>query len=424
MRSCTSSSALVGGDLAGSCESLSTGSRFGSAAIRRDPPRDAEQRRLPRPSRRRCAAPARRGSARAARPSRRSPPAPRPRRRGCGRAGTARRRRAPRREVLEHGAQVVEQRVGMRARRRARPSELAVPAVVVGAHLEPERDQPLGDVRVAPAVLAEAVHEQDRAARVDAVGRRPVAQADRRAVRQPARVASYAASSAGGRSQRSEWRARRAAVTLRRACSASTASATPPTSSASRSRSPTRASRSSRSRSTRPTARRCARSAARTSCPVLVDGDEVVTDSTRILHHLEERFPDPPLFPADPAGARRGRGLPRLVQPRLEARAEPDRRRDRARRGRRARTSPAGAPGCSAGSTCSRACSTGRDHLFGAFGAADCAAWPFLRYAAQRSSPDDDELFHRVLHERHDARPSGHRDLRAWIARVGERPMA
>ena len=32
---------------------------------------------------------------------------------------------------------------------------------------------------------------------------------------------------------------------------------------------------------------------------MLVDGDEVVADSTRILHHLDERFPEPPLFPAD-----------------------------------------------------------------------------------------------------------------------------
>src|SRR5687768_6286397 len=35
--------------------------------------------------------------------------------------------------------------------------------------------------------------------------------------------------------------------------------------------------------------------------PVLVDGDAIVTDSTRILQHLEERFPDPPLFPAEAA---------------------------------------------------------------------------------------------------------------------------
>ncbi|MBA3476458.1 MAG: glutathione S-transferase N-terminal domain-containing protein, partial [Actinobacteria bacterium] len=35
--------------------------------------------------------------------------------------------------------------------------------------------------------------------------------------------------------------------------------------------------------------------------PVLVDGDTVVADSTAILEHLEERFPERPLYPADPA---------------------------------------------------------------------------------------------------------------------------
>src|SRR5438067_5398691 len=35
--------------------------------------------------------------------------------------------------------------------------------------------------------------------------------------------------------------------------------------------------------------------------PVLVDGDDVVFDSTRIVEHLEERFPDPPLYPHDEA---------------------------------------------------------------------------------------------------------------------------
>ena len=42
---------------------------------------------------------------------------------------------------------------------------------------------------------------------------------------------------------------------------------------------------------------------------------------------------------------------------------------------------------------------TGREHLFGEFGAADCIAWPFLRYAVAIDA-DDDELFHRVLNER------------------------
>src|SRR5215208_7507484 len=35
--------------------------------------------------------------------------------------------------------------------------------------------------------------------------------------------------------------------------------------------------------------------------PVLVDGDEVIPDSIRMLRHLEERHPDPPLFPRDAA---------------------------------------------------------------------------------------------------------------------------
>ena len=35
--------------------------------------------------------------------------------------------------------------------------------------------------------------------------------------------------------------------------------------------------------------------------PVLVDGERVLFDSPVILAHLEERFPEPPLYPADPA---------------------------------------------------------------------------------------------------------------------------
>ena len=41
----------------------------------------------------------------------------------------------------------------------------------------------------------------------------------------------------------------------------------------------------------------------------------------------------------------------------------------------------------------------GRDHLFGDdFSAADCAAFPFLKYAKLRD-PEDDELFHRILED-------------------------
>jgi glutathione S-transferase len=151
--------------------------------------------------------------------------------------------------------------------------------------------------------------------------------------------------------------------------------------------------------------------------PVLVDGDEVITDSTRILHHLERRFPDPPLFPSDPAAAaevevfldwfnRAWKREPNLIAD--GAGSSEDVERWSARMRRRL--------------DIFEGLLTGREHLFGAFGAADCAAWPFLRYAVA-IEPDDDEPFHRILHERMPLEPR-HRNLRDWIARVDERPQA
>jgi glutathione S-transferase len=43
--------------------------------------------------------------------------------------------------------------------------------------------------------------------------------------------------------------------------------------------------------------------------PVLVDGDLVVYDSTQIFEYLEERLPEPPLYPRDLAGRARCRRL-------------------------------------------------------------------------------------------------------------------
>jgi glutathione S-transferase len=153
--------------------------------------------------------------------------------------------------------------------------------------------------------------------------------------------------------------------------------------------------------------------------PVLVDGDEVVADSTRILEHVEARFPDPPLYPRDPARRAEVRLFvdwfnrvwkvpPNALADLLDAGA-PD-------------------PGAVARHVAAlraaldhfEALLTGRDHLLGEFGAADCAAWPFLRYAVA-IDPRDTETFHRVLHE-HQRLDGRHPRLAAWIERVGERP--
>jgi glutathione S-transferase len=59
-------------------------------------------------------------------------------------------------------------------------------------------------------------------------------------------------------------------------------------------------------------------------------------------------------------------------------------------------------------------------YLFGAdFTAADCAAFPFLKYALARE-PDDAELFHRILDDYQSV--SERPRLAAWIERVDRRP--
>ena len=154
--------------------------------------------------------------------------------------------------------------------------------------------------------------------------------------------------------------------------------------------------------------------------PVLVDGDEVIPDSVRILRHLEAKWPDPPLFPRD--GARRAeldvfldwfnevwKVPPNAMEAELE-RDEPDQRLvdDLSRRMR-------------ASLDRFEQLLDGRDHLLGDdFSAADCAAFPFLKYAKLRD-PADDELFHRILEE-HLPLDGRHPRLSAWIDRVNERP--
>ena len=153
--------------------------------------------------------------------------------------------------------------------------------------------------------------------------------------------------------------------------------------------------------------------------PVLVDGDQVIPDSIRILRHLEARWPDPPLFPRD--RARRAeldvfldwfndvwKVAPNAIERELE-RSEPDHD--------RISTLSARMRGSL---DLFEDMLDGRDHLFGDFSAADCAAFPFLKFAKLRD-PADDELFHRILED--NLRLDGtHPRMSPWIDRVNARP--
>jgi maleylpyruvate isomerase len=155
--------------------------------------------------------------------------------------------------------------------------------------------------------------------------------------------------------------------------------------------------------------------------PVIEDRGTVVADSTAILRYLEEHYPDPPLFPREPA--RRAeldvflewfnevwKGPPNAIDDEL-AGADPDEERIAALGAR-----------MHGWLDVFEGMLDGRDHLFGEFSAADCAAFPFLKFARGRD-PEDDESFHRVL-EDHLRLDGSHPRLAAWIERVDERPRA
>lgn len=156
--------------------------------------------------------------------------------------------------------------------------------------------------------------------------------------------------------------------------------------------------------------------------PVADFDGEVVADSTAILRRLEDLHPEPPLWPEP--GARRAemdvfidwfngvwKAAPNAIAAAIE-RGAPD----------QFALDAHGAEMRAALGTF-EALLDGRNHLFGEdLSAADCIAFPFLKYATRRD-PADHELFHRVLEE---YQPLGddHPNLRAWIDRVDSRPRA
>ena len=154
--------------------------------------------------------------------------------------------------------------------------------------------------------------------------------------------------------------------------------------------------------------------------PVLVEGERVLTDSPVILEYLEERFPERPLYPDDPARRAELRTFidwfnrvwkrpPNLlVAEELKAEPDPDRIAELAQR-------------IADALPLFEDLLAGRDYLFGdELSAADVVAFPFLKYAVLWEDGDE-ERFHEVLREtqRLDGR---YPRLEAWIHRIDALP--
>jgi glutathione S-transferase len=153
--------------------------------------------------------------------------------------------------------------------------------------------------------------------------------------------------------------------------------------------------------------------------PVIEEDGEIVFDSTAILRYLEQRYPEPPLYPSDEA-LRAEMDIYidwfNRVWKRSPIDLEAAFLQEQPDEGRVAALAKALATHLDL----HEALLGDRDYLFGSeFSAADCAAFPFLKYALGRD-PADEELFHRILDDYQTT--SGRPSLRAWIERIDERP--
>jgi glutathione S-transferase len=156
--------------------------------------------------------------------------------------------------------------------------------------------------------------------------------------------------------------------------------------------------------------------------PVLDYDGTVVVESMDIVRFLDERHPDPPLYPSDPARLaeldvfvdwfdRVWKAAPNLIEAEL-AKPDPDEAEIEALERRMTDSLDL-----------FERLLAGRTYLFGeAIGTADVAAFPFLKYATLHD-PADDELFHLILRDRQrDGRDRPR--LAAWIDRVDALPRA
>ncbi len=155
--------------------------------------------------------------------------------------------------------------------------------------------------------------------------------------------------------------------------------------------------------------------------PVLVAEDLVLNDSPVILEWLEERVPEPALYPLETARRAETEVFLRWFNqlwkrpPNLiayeEGKAEPDEQRIAELGERMHRAIPV-----------FERLLDGREYLFGEFGIADVTAFPFLKYAAFGLPEGDDERFHAILVEYQPLAENS--PLRAWAERIDARPRA
>jgi glutathione S-transferase len=142
--------------------------------------------------------------------------------------------------------------------------------------------------------------------------------------------------------------------------------------------------------------------------PVLVDGDLTVWDSTVILEYLEDRYPTPPLYPADVAGRARCRQIehhaddvlfPHVLTLITDVFYKPAGGGDAAR-------IAAAHDGITARHRWLDAELAGREFFCGRFTVADAGTFLTILFAASLGVPPDPSLAH----------------LAGWMARTGARP--
>ena len=155
--------------------------------------------------------------------------------------------------------------------------------------------------------------------------------------------------------------------------------------------------------------------------PVLVEDGRVLADSMEIIRRLEELQPEPALFPSDEMRRaelesfldwfnRVWKRPPNEIEAE-RGKAEPDQRRIE-ELGRELTGSL----------ELFQLLLAGRDYLFGDFSAADCAAFPFLKYGLIYDEADAEE-FHLILRE-FLALDGRYPRVEAWILRVDAHPRA